>query len=91
MHAGEEFVMGVKASCSENSMSKANAVLQAVWYSIMRCGFPSGPEGDLKALVASLEYVEEHKEQFKDELVEKGWQTDQVLMCSQSRSILRAS
>lgn len=81
--------MGVKDSCAEHSMSKAQAVLQAVWYNTRRLDFQSGPAGDLKALTASLQYVKEHRGRFEEELSASGWQTDAVLMCSQSKAILR--
>ena len=91
IHAGEEFVMGVKDTCAEHSMSKAQAVLQAVWYSVTRSEFPSGPTGDLKALTASLQYMHAHTSEFEQDLRAKGWQTDNVLMCSQSKAILRVN
>jgi hypothetical protein len=84
-------VMGVKGDCLEHAMSKVQAVLQAVWYSEMRGEWPQGPQGDLQALRESLQYATENRPQFEMELKAHGWQTDNVMMCSQSKAILRVS
>lgn len=89
MYVGEAFVMGVKYTCAEHSMSKAQAVLQAVWYSVRRPDFPGGAAGDFEALTASLQYMHANTSDFEQDLRVKGWQTDNVLMCSQSKAILR--
>ena len=81
--------MGVKDTCAEHSMSKAQAVLQAVWFRVARARYQSSPAGSLEALMASLQYVQAHAGQFEEDLRAKEWQTDNVLMCSQSRAILR--
>lgn len=83
--------MGVKADCTDHSMSKAQAVLQAVWYSQHRVEHKDGAAGDVEALIASLQYVKENRSQFESKLIAMGWETDNVLMCSQSKAILRVS
>jgi hypothetical protein len=84
--AGGCYLLGVKASCGDRSVSKAHAVLQAVWLQERRAQFPADAAGELAALQASLEYLCAHRAAFGAQLRAAGWQDDNVVMWSRRRS-----